>query len=198
LRYLRIDSVIVIELKVLKNNTICNIKYFLNKSVNKKNMKKTFWIHIDHNNYRTGTTIETYERPPNQENESDTSDDETPESAPQEATPFMLELPPFDNYRVYVCCDYPKYDVLFYVDCDTLKACKNFYLKIYSQINECLPFEVTGWTTGYKEEGYYPEVPEEIKALPEINLDKLEKDDMFDYFVIALGDNGNEYFTKLL
>ncbi len=69
---------------------------------------------------------------------------------------------------------------------------------MYSQINDCLPFEVTGWTTGYKEDGYYPEVPEDIKSIPNINLDKLQYDEMFDYFVIAIDDNGNEYFTELL
>jgi len=42
------------------------------------------------------------------------------------------------------------------------------------------------------------EVSEEIKLLPEINLDKLERYDMYDYFVIALDNLGNEYFTKLL
>jgi hypothetical protein len=175
-------------------------------------MKKTLWIHINHNNYRTGTTIDTYVLPPSNssednenksnldgsEHDDNSSDDETPESAPEEATPFTFECPPYDNYRLYICCDYPKYDNLFYVDCDTLKSCKNLYLKIFSQIHDCLPFEITGWTSAYKEEGYYPEVSEEIKLLPEINLDKLERYDMYDYFVIALDNLGNEYFTKLL
>lgn len=34
---------------------------------------------------------------------------------------------------------------------------------MYSQIYNFLPFEVTGYNSAYKEEGYNPEISEDIK-----------------------------------
>lgn len=45
---------------------------------------------------------------------------------------------------------------------------ENFKNKIFTMINGCLPFEVTGMTTSYKETGFYPKIPEDISNMKEI------------------------------
>jgi hypothetical protein len=82
---------------------------------------------------------------------------------------------------------------------------KLLYLKIFSHIHGFMPFNVTGWNSAYKEEGHYPDIPENIKTLPLPNIidKKLTKiirnckDDGF-YFLFIVDSDGNECRTHLL
>lgn len=87
---------------------------------------------------------------------------------------------PETGYKVYWGCEFPNYTLdkewLF----DTKEAAIQHMHKIYSQINDRLPFVVTGHNSAYKEQGHYPEVSEEIKNMPTVELP---------YEVITYSDN---------
>lgn len=66
-----------------------------------------------------------------------------------------------------------------------------------------LPFKITGLTGAYKEKGYYPEIPEEIKKMDSIQeiqciSDKEELHSFKDYFVVSLDSNGHMYSSKVI
>ena len=44
-------------------------------------------------------------------------------------------------------------------------------MKIYSQINDHLPFKVTGYEKSYHATGFYPEIPEEIENMEKIDFE---------------------------
>jgi len=179
-------------------------------------MNKMFWFHIDMNDYRSGTHIYTYEKGPKicdeneineNENENENEDEnedeiEEEEVAPEEAVPYSFPLPIHQNYRIYIVSECPEYKIIGYLDADDEEECRDLYLKMFSQLHGCLPFLTTGYSTAYKEEGYYPEVSEKILKLPNIDIieemkQKLEEGD-FVYFVFAINKNGDALFTEML
>ncbi len=164
-----------------------------------RRMSKMFWFHVDMNDYRSGMNIYTFEKGPIE----DVKEDEVEEDdrAPEEAVPYSVPLPTQSNYRIYILNEFPEYKIIDYIDADEEEDCQKLYMKMYSQLHECLPFKVTGYNSAYKEEGYYPEVPENIKNMPKI--EKIEKiknneDDNFVYFVFVIDRNGKEVFTNIL
>ena len=163
-------------------------------------MSKEFWIHIDMNDYRSGTNIYTYSKPPRKEEEGDDYDEDEDEYAPNEAAPYTFQIP--EHYRVYIVADYPDYSIKGFIDTDEGKECKNLYLKMFSQLHDCLPFEVTGWNSSYKEEGEYPEVPDEIKKMPNVKIiEKMKEENKtgdYVYFVFAIDNEGDEVFSEML
>lgn len=172
-------------------------------------ISKMFWFHVDMNDYRSGTNIYTFEKGPiedDKEDEVENNEDENKEDeedvendrAPEEAVPYSVPLPTQSNYRIYILNEFPEYKIIDYIDADEEKDCQKLYMKMYSQLHECLPFSVTGYNSAYKEEGYYPEVPENIKNMPKIEKIKNNEDDNFVYFVFAIDRNGKEVFTNIL
>ena len=65
-----------------------------------------------------------------------------------------------------------------------------------------MPFKVTGINMAYKEEGGYPNVPNEIKDIPNVlekkELKYIENDIDGYYFFFVIDSDGNEVSTNLL
>jgi hypothetical protein len=162
-------------------------------------MSKQFWFQVS-NDYRSGTSVYTFEKGPNEDEDRDEDESDYEDSAPEEAFPITLPLP--ENCRIYVICEYPYYKIVDYVDVDKESDCKKVYYKMFSQIHDCMPFVVSGYTSSYKEEGEYPEVPEEIKNMKDIQMIEDLKEEMESgdnvYFVIAIDEDGEEIFTEML
>lgn len=153
-------------------------------------MEKQLWFHI-YSDYRTGMNICVYNRSP------EDSEDSDEENAPDDALEILFELPE-EGYRMYLMNEYPSYNTepIWSKDLSEDDDYEKIYKKIFSQIHGCLPFEVTGYNSAYKEEGYYPEISEEIKLFKEINIPDLEEEGV--YFICVLDTEGNEIFTKML
>ena len=156
-------------------------------------MPKLFWIHVDMNDYRSGTNIYTFEKPHKEDEEDDYS-------APEEAVMYSFPIP--ENYRIYIVSEFPHYRIVSYVDALDKDECNKLYLKMYSQIYNCLPFELTGYNVSYKEDGYYPEITDDIKNMVDIDvINEIKKENIEYanvYFAFAIDKNGNELFTKML
>jgi hypothetical protein len=68
-------------------------------------MSKQFWFQVS-NDYRSGTSVYTFKKGPNEVNEDENEDedeDRYEDSAPEEAFPITLPLP--ENCRIYVICE---------------------------------------------------------------------------------------------
>lgn len=160
------------------------------------------WFHIT-DDYRQGRNIYTYLKPPRNECEEpvlDSESDDEEDTAPEEACEIAFELPTETEYRFYIVNEFPEYKVVAHEDFDDDEKCDRYYLKIFSQIHNCLPFVVTGWTSSYKDEGHYPDVPDDIRQMPDIPLPDtiLDMGSSEVYFAVVLDCDGNEVFTKLL
>jgi hypothetical protein len=140
--------------------------------------QKQLWFHI-YSDYRTGATIDVY------------TDD-----APDDALEITFALPK-QGRRLYLMNEYPTYNTepIWSKDLSEDDDHEKIYKKIFSQIHGCLPFEVTGYNSAYKEEGHYPEIPEEIKLFKEIDIPDIDEDGV--YFVCVMDTEGNEIFTGM-
>lgn len=132
-----------------------------------------------YNDYRTGTeiTVSDYEdlkEELNNSNESKTESSESKtessesESKSDEIDKYILNdkylldivmidcIPETDDYIIYLIygCIYNIYHI---VNTDNLEYAKTILKQLFSEINECQPFVVTGMSCAYKEEGYYPD-----------------------------------------
>jgi hypothetical protein len=163
---------------------------------------KSFWFHII-DDYRSGRSIYTYTNPPKYEEENDDNDEEESEyNTPEEACEIEFSLPK-EGQRIYIVIDFPEYRPIWYKDINNDENTELLYLKIFSQIHDCLPFKVTGYNCAYKEKGYYPDVPNNIKNLPNIINKKLiikisELEDNGYYFIFIVDSDGDEIMTQLL
>ena len=167
-----------------------------------KEKLKSFWFYIS-DDYRSGRSICTYTNLPNNDEDNDDNN-----NTPEEACEIEFALPK-EGIRLYIVNDFPHYEPIWYKDInddednDDNNNIESSYLKIFSQIHDCLPFEVTGYNCAYKEEGYYPDVSEDIKNMPDIiDEDLTEKigecyDDGY-YFIFIVDCDGNEIKTELL
>ena len=153
-------------------------------------MEKKLWFHV-YSDYRTGMNVCVYNR------SSEDNEDSDEENAPEDAFDITFELPKQD-YRIYLVNEYPSYDQkpVWYKDLQSEDECQKVYEKLFSQIHGCMPFEVTGYNSAYKEEGFYPEILEDIKLMSEIGIPDICEDGV--YFICVLDNEGNEIFTKLL
>lgn len=157
-------------------------------------MEKQLWFYV-YADYRTGMNIDVYNRS-SEDNENNEDLDE--ENAPEDALDITFKLPAH-GYRIYLINEYPSYSdkPIWYKDLPTIDDCEKVYKKLFSQIHHCMPFEVTGYNSAYKEEGFYPEIPEDIKLMSEIGIRTDICEDGV-YFVCVLDHEGNEIFTKML
>ena len=153
-------------------------------------MEKQLWFHI-YSDYRTGMNVCVYNR------SAEDSEDSDEENAPEDALEITFILPK-QGRRMYLMNEYPTYNTepIWSKDLSEDDDHEKIYKKIFSQIHSCLPFEVTGYNSAYKEEGNYPEISEEIKLFKEIEIPDLEEEGI--YFICVLDTEGNEIFTTLL
>lgn len=87
---------------------------------------------------------------------------------PDEMILVSLDKELFENTKyVFAIIDYGDVFIDGYIrlykKCTTIDEALNLFLKVYSLYGNSLPFVVTGHTSSYKEKGYYPEIPDEIK-----------------------------------
>lgn len=195
------------------------------------NKIKKLWFYI-HDDYRNGPNIYSYNRPPlyliniknnnnynennsdiNNENNSDINcdDDNYSDSdsyADDESFDIDFILPSNNKLRLYIVNEFPNYTPIWHMDIDYNKnnndQYTNIYLKIFTQIHECMPFKLTGHTNSYKDIGYYPDVNDKYKNMNNIINDELiheinsTSNDCGKYFFIVLDSNGYYYYNKLL
>ena len=161
---------------------------------NKENQLKSFWFYYS-NDYRSGRSIYTYTNSPKD------GDDEN--NTPEEACEIQFALPK-ERQRLYIVNEFPYNKPIWHKDIDIDDDdTERLYLKIFSQIHDCMPFEVSGWDGAYVEEGNYPDVSNDIKNMPDI-IDKdiikkiTECEDKGYYFLFVVDSDGNEIITKLL
>ena len=164
---------------------------------------KSFWIHISRD-YRSGTEVSTYTSPPKNEvedsdKETEDSEDSDEECTPEDASEIVLEVPKFADYRLYLINEFPTYQPIWHADLSSKKDYVRLYLKLFSQLHDCLPFVVTGWTSSYKEEGHYPDVPDDIAALPDVPEIEAVRNDADGYYVVVVIDSdGDEIMSRPL
>ena len=113
---------------------------------------KEFWFYIS-KDYRSGNSITTYSKTPKES---------------ILASNITFEIPKQGYTRLYIANEYPQYQPVWHKDIKNDEDYDNIYLKIFSQIHNSMPFKVTGVNCGYKEEGYYPGITQEIKEIPNI------------------------------
>lgn len=95
-------------------------------------------------------------------------------------------MPPENSYIVYVINEFSNWCIEDEWTSDTLDDAENVVLKIYSQINDYLPYKE------FDNEGYYPSIPEEIEKMKKIDLD-FPSDDVLDdehYFAVIVNSEG--------
>ena len=153
-------------------------------------MSKKFYFCIE-SDYRSGPTIESF---PEDDRE------EEKEEIPYNAFDITFEVPK-ENARLFIVNEYPNYSIIFSKDLSEDDDYEKIYYKIFSQIHNCMPFEVTGYNSAYKEEGYYPDVPKNIETMPSIISEKMV-DEITNgegyYFLVIIDSEGDNNLTKLL
>jgi hypothetical protein len=170
---------------------------------------KSFWFYMN-DDYRSGLSIYAYTKSSKYDDndEQDTEDDEEQENEEQQIPDGALEINfvlPNEGRRLYIVVGFPHYKSIWHVDIDNDddNHAKLLYLKIFSQIHNRMPFQVTGYTGAYHEKGHYPHVPDNIKCMPDIIDHELvtkikQRQDYGDYFLFVVDKYGNEVRTNLL
>ena len=68
-------------------------------------------------------------------------------------------------------------DIIMTLEFNTKENAIDSLIKIYSQVNNFLPFKKTGMTGAFKDIGDYPDISDnnDIKNIPDINLSNIDK-----------------------
>ena len=153
-------------------------------------MEKQLWFHV-YSDYRTGMNVCVYVYNRSAE---DTEDEE---NEPDDALEILFKLPE-QGHRMYLKNEYTCYNTepIWSKDLSEDDDYEKIYKKIFSQIHGCLPFEVTGYNSSYKEEGKYPEISKDILNLETVEIPSLDEEGF--YFLCVLDYKGNELFTDIL
>lgn len=156
-------------------------------------MEKKFQFQI-YSDYRTGPQIiscdpDTTEYNPDGDSEQDCFFEIT------------FELPEKGN-RIYLVNEFPSYDTkpMWMLDLGNSSGQK-VYEKMFSQIYDTMPFQVTDYTSSYKEIGEYPEISKEIAEMEDIARDITNhiKDDIEGvYFLCVISKEGKLLFEWIL
>ena len=104
---------------------------------------KKFWFEI-HSNCNIGTIISTYDTEPGEEGYQFATDhliEDEKFVTPEEGMEIDCRLPSDGNYRIYIVNEYPSFYPVFDKDISSDSDCEKIYLKIFSQINDCLPIK---------------------------------------------------------
>jgi hypothetical protein len=103
--------------------------------------EKTFWFEIT-SNCNIGTVVSAFDKEPGEEGyefrEDHLIEDET-FVTPEEAMEIDCQLPSDGYYKIYIINEYPSYYSVFNKDISSDLDCEKIYLKIFSQIHDCLP-----------------------------------------------------------
>lgn len=89
-------------------------------------------------------------------------------------------------------CAFDMCVVGFYKTCDTIDEAEKIFLKVYSLSEDSLPFVITGYSSIYKVEGYFPEIPDDIKNY---NMDEIFEADLNNKIVSLVIFKINETIT---
>lgn len=161
---------------------------------------KLFWFNY-YDDYRSGPHLSVYTKEP----ELDPNE--------FEALSHKFELPSQDLFRIFIVKELELskwskldannfYKTLWTKDINLNEDYNEIYLKIYSEINQRLPFVVSDWNCAYKEEGHYPDIPDNYKDIPNyLNNDIIEEindSDVRFSFIFIIDKDGNEILCKLL
>jgi len=98
-----------------------------------------------------------------------------------------LELPE-KGVNFYIVNEFSGWDIEKKIWFEDEKKAEQSMLKLYSQINNCLPFKVTGMSSSYKEDGYYPKVSDEIQKMDNIDFKPVNGEEY--YFCVTVDKNG--------
>lgn len=147
----------------------------------------TFWFEVVEDR-RSGVEIYAH---------NDPSDNST-----EFASPGHFNIP-CEGKRIYIANNYSLDVPLWQKDISNDEDFNLLYKKIFSQVNKCLPFEISGYDCAYNVEGEYPKISDEIKKMPNVINKKTckiikENDGGGYYFVIVIDSNGNNLLTNLL
>ena len=165
---------------------------------------KEYWFYMTEDS-RTGAFIYTYDKPPNDDDEL-TPDNENVQSnedddvTPDDAFNVTFELPKKGDVRLYIVNEFPEH-IFWFKDIKENEYNENIYLKIFSQIHDCLPFKISGYTGNWRQEGEYPKISKEIKELPNIlkkeELKEMERSVGW-YFFNVIDSDGENISTNVL
>ena len=122
----------------------------------------TFWYASD---YRSGSSIH-YEKV-----ETDWYEKLTSQGWEENDLRFEAKLKhPKTGYKVLLGCEFDCYSFLKEWEFTSKENAEKHINKAFSQFHESLPFVVTGYNSAFKEDGYYPDVPQDIKDMDTIEL----------------------------
>lgn len=153
--------------------------------------EKTFYFDIT-SDYRCGPQINVYNEEEAEENEDILED----------GVVITFNIPK-EGLNFYIVNEFPNYEPIWCKNINESDDYRAMYLKIFSLINKCLPFNTTGHTCSGKERGDYPKITKEIKDMTccvdkKIISNIKKNDDEGCYFVFVINSDGEQIFTKLL
>ena len=105
--------------------------------------EKTFWFQI-HSNCNIGTIVCAYDTEPGEEGykfEADHLIEDEKFVTPEEVFEINCQLPKDGYYKIYIINEHPSYYSVFNKDISSDLDCEKIYLKIFSQVNDCLPLK---------------------------------------------------------
>lgn len=114
---------------------------------------------------------------------------------------ITFELPENGN-RIYLINEFPSYDTtpMWMHDLGNASGQK-IYEKMFSQIYDTMPFQVSDYTCSYKEIGNYPDITKEIAEMEDIEreITNYIKDDIEGiYFLCVINKDGKLLSTWML
>ena len=104
---------------------------------------KKFWFEI-HSNCNIGTLVCTYDTEPGEEGYQFATDhliEDEKFVTPEEVFEINCQLPKDGYYKIYIINEHPSYYSVFNKDISSDLDCEKIYLKIFSQVNDCLPLK---------------------------------------------------------
>ena len=102
---------------------------------------------------------------------------------------FQIELElPTKGFILYIINEFSGWDIEKQFWFENKNDAERSMIKVYTQINKCMPFNVTGISSSYKEKGYYPDVSDEILAMDKIDFSPTDDDEY--YFGVIVDQSG--------
>lgn len=148
--------------------------------------KKSYVFHVSED-YREGTSVILLKK------EKCDIDNEYIDELIDDGIHIELSLPPKDKFRLYFI-DLEEEQIIWKKDIDKNEDYVKLYLKIYSQEHGHMPFVETNITESYKQNGYYPEISEEILDLPNIQFENNSSTSI----VFIINSDGKDKFIGLV
>lgn len=116
----------------------------------------------------------------------------------EEFTCGSFKLPKKGKIRLYIVRNYCfVIDTIFFLDINEKDDYNKIYLKMFSQIHKCLPFEITKYDRNNKEEGYYPKELTDMENILDKDILKQMIGGDYEYYFFVVNSKGKEIDTKL-